>query len=204
MKIVFDLDGTLICSKVRLYELFCALVGNRELSFDTYWNLKFDFNSNQDILKNHYDYSNELIDIFTEKWMSKIEDNDYLAMDNPIEGLSDFLLKMSEKNELYICTARQSKSQVQRQLAEFRILNYFESVFITEQKYSKLEILRNSKLTFTNEDWFVGDTGHDINTGKALGLQTCAVLSGFMSENALRAYSPDLIIQNVASLGVYL
>ena len=197
MKIVFDLDGTLICSKKRLHELFCDLVGNRDLSFDSYWQLKFDGNSNQDILKNQFSYSDEKVDVFVADWMSKIETDYYLAMDSPIEGLHGFLQKISEKNELYICTARQSISQVEKQLKKIEILEFISKVFVTEQNFSKVDLLINSDLAFNSEDWFIGDTGHDINTGKQLGIKTCAVLTGFMSENALRSYSPQLIIDNV-------
>ncbi len=201
MKIVFDLDGTLICSKVRLHELFCALVGNRELSFDTYWDLKFDLNSNQDILKNHYDYSDEKTDFFVQNWMKKIEEDSYLNFDTPVEGLHTFLQQLSKKNTLYICTARQSISQTKKQLENLQMLGFFSEVFVTEQKHSKVELLTNSKLSFCNEDWFVGDTGHDINTGKELGMKTCAVLNGFMSESVLKTYSPDLVVDNITYFG---
>lgn len=197
MKIVFDLDGTLICSKKRLYELFCDLVGNRDLSFDSYWQLKFDGNSNQDILKNKFSYSDEKMDFFIANWMEKIEEDYYLEMDSPIEGLHGFLQKIGKENQLYICTARQSISQVEKQLEKIEILKFFSKVYVTEQNFSKVDILTNSELLFNSKDWFVGDTGHDINTGKQLGIQTCAVLTGFMSENALRFYSPQLIIDNV-------
>lgn len=202
MKIVFDLDGTLICSKKRLHELFCDLVGNRDLSFDSYWQLKFDGNSNQDILKNQFSYSDEKVDVFVADWMSKIETDYYLAMDSPIEGLHGFLQKISEKNELYICTARQSITQVMKQLRNLGILDFFCDVFVTEQKYSKIELLINGGIDFSSDDWFVGDTGHDINTGKQLGVQTCAVLSGFMSESVLKNYLPDLIIKNITLLRI--
>lgn len=197
MKIIFDLDGTLICSKKRLYELFCDLVGNRDLSFDSYWQLKFDGNSNQDILKNNFSYSDEEIGVFVANWMKRIEEDYYLEMDSPIEGLHSFLQKISKKNELYICTARQSISQVEKQLKKIEILEFISKVFVTEQNFSKVDLLINSDLAFNSEDWFIGDTGHDINTGKQLGIKTCAVLTGFMSENALRSYSPQLIIDNV-------
>lgn len=197
MKIIFDLDGTLICSKKRLYELFCDLVGNKDLSIDSYWQLKFDGNSNQDILKNKFSYSDEKIGVFVVNWMKKIEEDYYLEMDSPIEGLHSFLQKISKKNELYICTARQSISQVEKQLKKTEILEFISKVYVTEQSFSKVDLLTNSDLAFNSEDWFIGDTGHDINTGKQLGIKTCAVLTGFMSENTLRSYSPQLIIDNV-------
>ena len=202
MKIVFDLDGTLICSKKRLHELFCDLVGNRDLSFDSYWQLKFDGNSNQDILKNQFSYSDEKVDVFVANWMKKIEEDYYLEIDSPIEGVRKFLQKEYINNHLYVCTARQSITQVMKQLRNLGILEFFCDVFVTEQKYSKIELLINGGIDFSSDDWFVGDTGHDINTGKQLGVQTCAVLSGFMSESVLKNYLPDLIIKNITLLRI--
>jgi hypothetical protein len=57
-------------------------------------------------------------------------------------------------------------------------------------------------IVFSKEDWMMGDTGYDINTGKRIGTNTCAVLSGFMSEQSLGNYSPDLKIENVTYLDI--
>lgn len=197
MKIVFDLDGLLICSKKRLHELFCDLINSRILSFSAYWDFKFNNYSNQDILKKEFNYSEEKISQFVTSWMNRIEDSYYLEMDTPIEGLESFLKKISKSNQLYICTARQSVAQVTNQLKNLSILDFFEDIFVTEQKLTKADLLINSGIKFSKEDWFIGDTGHDINTGKQLGIKTCAVLSGFMSEAVLLSYKPNKIIESI-------
>lgn len=197
MKIIFDLDGTLICSKKRLYELFCDLTNSRELSFSDYWDFKFNGYSNQDILKNEFNYPEEKINRFVTRWMDKIEDSYYLEMDTVIEGLQGFLEEISINNQLYICTARQSVAQVKNQLKKLAILEFFEDVFVTEQRFTKTELLLKSGMVFSENDWFVGDTGHDIRTGRQLGIKTCAVLSGFMSESALLTYEPNKIFKNL-------
>jgi phosphoglycolate phosphatase len=48
---------------------------------------------------------------------------------------------------------------------------------------------------------FVGDMEHDIEAGKAGGVHTCAVLSGYNHADRLRAMQPDLICQHVGELG---
>lgn len=202
MKIIFDLDGTLICSKKRLYELFCDLLDNRSLNFNDYWNFKFKGYSNQDILKKKFGYPDEQIKIFVKNWMKKIEDSYYLEMDTAIDGVHDFLEQISTNNRLYVCTARQSVKKTIYQLKCLDIIDFFEEVFVTEQHLTKAELLLNSRVFFNKNDWFVGDTGHDVITGKQLDIQTCAVLSGFMSESALKSYMPDLIIDNVTLLDV--
>lgn len=199
MKIIFDLDGTLICSKKRLHELFCDLVGSRDLSFNDYWALKFSGKSNQDILKVKFKYSDGKLASFSSNWMGKIESDYYLSMDVLIDGAEYFLTEISKNNVLYICTARQSIVQAKKQLEGLSILAFFKDIYVTEQKFTKEELLLKSGLTFSKCDWFLGDTGHDIMTGKKIGTRTCAVLSGFMSEAALLKYEPDILISNITS-----
>ena len=143
MKIIFDLDGTLICSKKRLYELFCNLIQSRDLSFSDYWNLKYIGNSNQDILRERFDYTKDEISNFVNGWMKKIESDYYLEMDTLIDGTIEFLERIIQNNSLYICTARQSTCQVAKQLESLSISKYFENIFVTEQKNSTADLLKN-------------------------------------------------------------
>lgn len=202
MKIIFDLDGTLICSKKRLHALFCDLVKTDELDFDMYWNLKFSGLTNQDILKNKFGYSDDEIKLFVNDWMLSIESTEYLDMDSLIVGADTFLYEMSKTSELYVCTARQSQSQVKDQLEKLGISKFFEKIFVTEQIKSKKKLLVESGISFTSSDCFVGDTGHDIMTGKDLGLTTYAVLSGFMSRAKLELYSPNFIVKDITVLDI--
>lgn len=202
MKIIFDLDGTLICSKKRLHALFCDLVKTDKLSFDAYWNLKFAGYTNQEILKNKFGYSTDKINFFVHHWMLNIESNQYLDMDSLIVGVDKFLCEMNKINELYVCTARQSAPQVIEQLKKLGILDFFKKIFVTEQIKSKKQLLIDSGLVFSSQDCFVGDTGHDIMTGKELGMVTFAVLSGFMSEAKLQLYSPDHIVNDITVLDI--
>lgn len=200
MNLVFDLDGTLICSKKRLYELFCDLSERRDLTFSDYWSLKFIGKSNQDILKENFGCTDSVIQKFVNDWMKLIESDYYLEMDTLIEGAKVFLEKISQEHSLYICTARQFKPQVTKQLANLSILYFFKDVFVTEQKHTKAELLKKSDIEFSKEDWMIGDTGHDVITGKELGISTCAVLSGFMIAESLTGYSPDVMFSDITKI----
>lgn len=200
MKIIFDLDGTLICSKRRLYELFCDLTKQSFIDFESYWNLKYHGYKNEDILMRQLGFSNSQINEFLAQWMKDIENDYYLSFDSLIQGVVEFLSEYYKNNDFYICTARQSIVQANKQLKDLGILDFFSDVFVTGKNLSKEKIIRKSNLFLEKSDWFVGDTGHDITTGKELGVQTCAVLSGFMSEASLKSYNPHLILSNVTKL----
>lgn len=200
MNLIFDLDGTLICSKQRLYELFCDLSEKMDLTFSEYWNLKFIGKSNQDILKENFGCTDSVIEKFVNDWMRLIESDRYLEMDTLVDGADLFLEAASKNYSLYICTARQSVSHVKKQLSNLSILQFFENVFVTEQKLTKTELLKKSDINFSENDWMIGDTGHDVMTGKEIGINTCAVLSGFMIEETLANYSPDAIFSDVTKI----
>lgn len=202
MKIIFDLDGTLICSKKRLHRLFLDLTGVTNLKFESYWDLKHQGKRNEDILRNQLSFSESEIEVFLKNWMIKIEADCYLDLDTLIPNADEALENLNKNHDLFICTARQSISQTQKQLKKLSIFSYFKDIFVTEQKVDKFQILSNSNISFTNKDWIIGDTGNDIDTGKKIGVQTCAVLSGFMSRSSLIGYSPDLMIEDFASLDV--
>lgn len=198
MRIVFDLDGTLICSKRRLYELFCFLVGHEHLTFSRYWDLKFSGQTNKEILRNSFGFSDPQVDAFVKKWMFLIEDDQYLALDTVIEGVPRLLSALSKKHDLYLCTARQSANKAHEQLDSLALKDHFKEILVTEQRSTKEELLKTCGVRFGFADWMIGDTGHDILTGKALGMKTCAVLSGFMSEASLVSYKPDSILPFVS------
>lgn len=64
-------------------------------------------------------------------------------------------------------------------------------------------VLCSDKLGLAPENCvYVGDTRVDIKAGKAAGMQTAAVLTGFDDYEALEREKPDVIIENVADLTV--
>lgn len=193
MNLVFDLDGTLICSKKRLHSLFCFLTDSNKIGFDEYWSFKFQGLTNQKILSTYLNYEDSEIKHFVEKWMTLIETEEYLSIDTALPEIHDCLRVAAVNNKLFICTARQFTNKVIAQIDRLKLTEFFTDIFVTNQSKSKEQLLKNSGLRFSNSDWLIGDTGHDIQTGKALGVKTCAVLTGFMSENQLSNYSPNLL-----------
>jgi len=196
LKIFFDLDGTLIDSKERLYRLFQHLIPASSLTFDEYWGLKKNKIDHRKILETKYYCAEQEVVSFNRNWMEKIESPEWLALDKPFKGVTNFLEAQKKENELYLVTARQFELSVLKQIANFGWINIFTKIFVTQQKVDKIDSIKNV-ITTNSNDWFVGDTGKDIETGKKLGIQTAAVLSGFLSRKELMEYEPDLIIDNV-------
>jgi len=196
LNVIFDLDGTLIDSRMRLYRLFCDLVQKTQLGFNDYWSLKRSKVSHEMILTEKYGYRPDEISIFQDQWMSLIETPDYLALDTKIECIEHVLGELQKQANLVVCTARQRRNLTISQLKRLGLNHYFSLVLVTEQAQSK-EALLVDNLDITDQDWIVGDTGKDIEVGKSININTCAVTNGFICKEVLLSYSPDRMLGSV-------
>jgi|SRR6185437_15162466 len=199
MNIFFDLDGTLLDSRERLYQLFQHLVPDSNLSFNEYWELKRNKIGHKEILKTHFSYSEEAFTSFEKIWMERIELPEWLALDKPFNGITNYLKELKNKHSLYIITARQLEDLAIEQINQIGWKGLFEKILVTGKKMEKYDLIKAS-VKVSNEDWFVGDTGKDIQIGKKLDINTVAVLSGFLNRDKLEEYNPDLIVDNVNEL----
>lgn len=202
MNIILDLDGTLIDSKLRLYRLFQDLVPNSSLSYEQYWAFKQNKISNEALLSTHLGYGEDEITGFRAQWMALIESPSYLSLDSNFAGIETALVGLQQVANLYVCTARQLRQPALDQLASLNLLKFFKQVLVTEQKYTKQSLIASNVADLSSKDWIVGDTGKDIQVGKLLNMNICAVLSGFMSQEVLIQYGPDLIHESVISFSL--
>jgi len=198
MKIFFDFDGTLIDARQRLYGLFKDLVPECELEFDEYWEIKRNQLDHKYILETRYQYDTGRIEKFNRVWMVEVEKENWILHDQPFPGMTEYLADLSKYADLYLVTARQSPEMVALQIENFKWQDYFKGFFVTKQENEKEDLIRVAVETDKN-DFFVGDTGKDIQAGKALGMRTIGVLSGFRNEERLLKYNPDFIIDNITN-----
>jgi phosphoglycolate phosphatase len=202
MNVVFDLDGTLIDARPRMYALFAELVPGSGLDADAYWALKHAKVSHEQILRRRLGYDEERLAEFVDAWMARIESPALLALDGNFPGMHATLDRLAAQARLHVCTARQHRQPVLDQLDRLRLLPYFTTVMVTEQTADKDALIARHVPDLSARDWMLGDTGKDIQVGKALGMRTCAVLSGFLSRASLEPYEPDLILENAAAFAL--
>jgi phosphoglycolate phosphatase len=197
--VYFDLDGTLIDSRNRLYNLFTAIT-HSTITFEEYWQLKRSQLSNEWILKNKQAFSDSQIQTFREDWMSQIELKHYLQQDELFPYTISTLLKIQSFAKLILVTGRQSFENLLWQLDSLSIRSFFTSILHTSNKIAKEDLIKANNLHFQPNDIIVGDTGIDVETGKKLGITSVAVLSGFRNRDALKKYQPDHILEGIFQL----
>jgi phosphoglycolate phosphatase len=202
MNIIFDLDGTLIDSRTRLYSLFCHLVPDVSLSFENYWQFKRSGIGHEHLLgllnKNEAGY----FESFHKSWMELIESDEYLQLDKPFDGVEILLKSLTQnKCKLFLLTARQFPEKVYMQLQRFGWADYFCEVMVTGQKVTKKDMLKRLNIQFSSTV-MVGDTGSDIANSNEMGAYSIGVLSGFHSEETLVKYNPNAVVGSVTDINV--
>lgn len=195
--IFLDLDGTLIDSTARLYQLFIDIVSTAKISSCEYRQLKRSGQSNQLILSQCLGYSNSQIEEFISRWMAEIENAFYLKLDKKFEFADSALETLSKQHTIFIVTARQDVLAAEKQIEQFGFTRYIQRSFITRQQITKSDLIQNSKIILNRDDVFVGDTGVDIQSAQALGVTSVAVLSGSRNRASLEKYKPDFIYRDL-------
>lgn len=198
MKIFFDLDGTIIDAKKRLFELFKDLTPECDMSYEEYWAVKTFKIDHESMLKKTYRYTQDRIDHFQNQWDQLIETKKYFAYDTIIPGSKLILETYCNNHELFVVTGRQFHQNTIDQLNNLGIGKYFIDVFTVGKTSTKIEAISN----IVKKEHFaiVGDTEVDILTGKHFGGTTISVTTGFRHKQVLKQYNPDAIISSVVEL----
>lgn len=198
MNLFFDLDGTLLDSRVRLYRLFQDLVSTSRLSIHEYWELKRKKIDHKTILLDMFHYTLDDFSRFENLWMGKIESPEYLQFDTLIDDVFDVLIFLAKKNNMYIVTSRQNKENAITQIKNLQIYNIFQNILVTEHRYEKSLLIKEAG--YQKEDFLIGDTGKDVLTGLELGINTIAVTYGFLNKDVLETYRPHFIVDKLSDI----
>lgn len=196
-KIFFDFDGTLVDNSYRIYILFSTLVENNSLSYTKYWSIRRNGVSQKQILMNYFGYTEKNVAIFQKKWMNLIESDEFLELDKLQEKVKFVLSNIFKEHNIYIVTARQFNSKVQKQVDKFKIDKYFKEIFVTQQKSKKNDIIIKNVKNICKQDVIIGDSNEDIETGKQLNITTVAVTTGNLNKKAILKFAPDFVYDNL-------
>ena len=200
--VFFDLDGTLINSQHRLYNLFIELCPDCKMSYEQYWKIKRQRITQKEFLKKYFEYSDEQYEKFHKIWLDEVEKEERLNQDFLYDGISKVLKNLSKSHKLFIVTNRQSKELTVKETHDLGINEYFCDILVTEQKKTKIELIKEN-VEYTSQDVMIGDTGEDIKTAQALNINPVAVSWGILDEKILAGYNPKKILRRVDEIEGY-
>lgn len=211
--VIFDLDGTLIDS-IDIYFTIVekalkrlnlpAVSRNRILAAAESEEFKWELVLPQEVLNRKEEIIDEAWGVINEIAPQMFADNLDL-----IQGAGDIVENLSSnglKIGLVTSTQRQYLETKMQPLKNAGVDDLFEAI-ITSDDVKKRKPAPDPLITCAQQlDMkpgncvYVGDTTTDIKAGKAAGMRTVAVLTGFDEYEALEKEDPDAIIENVQNL----
>jgi len=86
-------------------------------------------------------------------------------------------------------------------MKEYGLENIFENVDTNVHDKTKAvsDLIEKGKLE-KSSTYFIGDTNHEIEVSKALGIKSIAVTWGTCTEKNLRLETPDFVVHDVKEL----
>jgi phosphoglycolate phosphatase len=207
--ILFDLDGTIVDSKDAYMEAartaFEALgqappenLMALEIPRRLEQNLPIDSIVKTDVRK----FLNSYLECYYK--VTKIKTK-------PMPNVQDTLEILSRKVKLALITMRfVPKTAVWEDLTEFGLAKYFTYIVTALDTHKPKPSAEALNKTVKDLDVnmcdcvIVGDSIIDVRAGKAAGAMTVAVLSGLFSREALSQEQPDLILNDVTELPLFL
>ncbi|WP_294340206.1 HAD family hydrolase [uncultured Clostridium sp.] len=182
-KIVFDFDGTLLDSRRRhvvvLRDCLRSL-GIVNMDLNEYLTYKADGNSTYSFLCKKLLLPEELSEKISKRWVSIIEQDEYLKQDILYEDSADTLKDCAKMAELYLLSARSNEEALHRQVESHYLKKYFQKVICVSPMKAvagKLEALRMIQPCL-----IVGDTEVEYQVAEKMKIPYYLVHRGFRSE----------------------
>lgn len=211
--IIFDLDGTLINS----IDTYCRIVEivleklkfpavSRQTILDAAANGNFAWNTvlpqmpEAQLKKTHADIRKAVEHIYADKFHRDVRL--FPGTEKMIRQMNLHRIKLG----IVTATPNQNLPQKTAVLSRAGVLDYFQSIIASDDAPRKKPapdplLLCAGHLGLNPEDCvYIGDTKIDIIAGKAAGMKTIGVLTGFDTKTKLLKHAPDAVIQSVSDL----
>ena len=198
--ILFDLDGTLIDVSARHYSLYKSVIsdqGVEALPPGDYWRHRRAGESTIDLLA-----ATPGVDVerFTAAWMVGIERPDWLALDEPYEGVVEILETLGPEYELVLITLRRDRGALMDQLDALRMRSYFTEVICHGPQLVSGKHLLRGVGELMSGGYAVGDTEADIELAAETGRRAICLSYGVRSGRYLASCGAETVIGSLREL----
>ncbi|MEM9136521.1 MAG: HAD family hydrolase [Cyanobacteria bacterium P01_F01_bin.42] len=216
-----DLDGPLVDVSHRYYKTYCLAISEtvehylregkvlsvRPMHRDRFWHLKLERIPDVDIAQ-MTGFSGDEIDFFL-RTVRDLVNQPHLLKEDRIQPWAIGALErlVARGIRLSLVTLR-SHDQAVQVLKRFGLYHYFDVVqgstdeFAAYDNYANVKTVMLSRLINHQADqlkgaWMIGDTEADIQSAKAVGVQSIAVSCGMRSQAYLQRLEPSYVVQNL-------
>ncbi len=115
-----------------------------------------------------------------------------------------FEFTQAKQLSIFICSTVDSHS-FQKQSSRLGVSQFIQKAYVDiEDKRTIIHRILDENQLVAQETLFVGDMVHDVETAKIGGIRSCAVLTGFDSEEKLAHVKPDFLLRDLRELRLIL
>jgi phosphoglycolate phosphatase len=204
--IYIDLDGTILDTSDRHYNLYASLVKKYSgvlLKKRTYWSLKRQKTSETEIYRIS-GFSPSTGEKANRERLEKIETTQFLKYDTVFPFVCETLENLSRISRLAVATVRRERNLLNWEMERFGLTRYFSDVFCSFKENAdweaKGELISADVLFDKESSVVVGDTEVDIKAGKLVGITTVAISGGMRTEEYLLGLKPSYILHDISEL----
>jgi len=203
--ICFDLDGTLVDSKVTILESTKAALDE----------LNIPHNIPEEIFNNMI--GKHFVDIFMELKLNSVDFDQFIKIYKAFyfdfinesvlyPHVEEVLNYLNEKEIKVSLLTTKVQEQADKIISHFNLRKLFDFIMGRRDELehkpspeSLLYICKDLRIN-SSETIMVGDTELDIQCGKNAGSKTCGVLYGYRSKDQIEKEKPDFIISGLTEL----
>lgn len=196
--IIWDWNGTLLNDLDFCIATINSLLGKRNLPLldrDSYQE-NFTFPVKDYYAAIGFDFSKEEFEIPAREFIDKYDAGVKTCKlhENAIDVLSHF----KRKNTRQFVLSAMQQNMLEQTLKHNSIFDYFEGVYGLDNHYAVSKIERGKQLLsqYTidkNTTWIIGDTNHDFEVAKSLGIKCILIADGHQSGKRLKRSDATVI-----------
>jgi phosphoglycolate phosphatase len=117
------------------------------------------------------------------------------------DGIVDLIKKLKDKNYYLAVVSSDFQETLLSEIKEYGLDNIFDEI-ITDV-HDKLEgvnsVIKKAEVVL-EDTFFIGDSNHEIEVARQVGINSVAATWGFCSENKLISKNPDFLVHNSEEL----
>jgi phosphoglycolate phosphatase len=116
-------------------------------------------------------------------------------------GMAEVLRKCKENGFFLAIVSSDLPETLLAEIKEWGLENIFTEIAANmDNKLESVQKIIEKHNLNLSDTFFVGDSNHEVDVAKEVGIKSIAVTWGFTSERKLRAQKPDYVAHNVAEL----
>ncbi len=120
---------------------------------------------------------------------------------SPCRGVPELIHKLKEKGFRMFVLSSDLKETLIDEVEKYGLDNIFEEVITSshDKEIDLRKLIESAKLN-KEETYFIGDSNHEIEAGRAVGVKTIAVTWGFTDRDILLSKNPNFLVDTAEEL----